>query len=107
MDSVIELFVSTAFVASTMRLAVPLILAGTGEVISERAGILNIGLEGMMLMGAFTSVLAADVTGDPWLGALAGALGGMVVAAVHGAIVIAWSGDRSSAGWPSILVHWG
>lgn len=98
MDSVIELFISTAFVASTMRLAVPLILAGTGEVISERAGILNIGLEGMMLMGAFTAVLAADVTGDPWLGALAGALGGMAVAAVHGAIVIAWSGDQIVSG---------
>ena len=98
MDSVIELFISTAFVASTMRLAVPLILAGTGEVISERAGILNIGLEGMMLMGAFTAVLAADVTGDPWLGALAGAMGGMVVAAVHGAIVIVWSGDQIVSG---------
>ena len=65
MDSLIELFIATAFVASTMRLAVPLILAGTGEVVSERAGILNIGLEGMMLMGAFTAVLAADATGRP------------------------------------------
>ena len=98
MDSLIELFISTAFVASTMRLAVPLILAGTGEVVSERAGILNIGLEGMMLMGAFTAVLAADATGSPWLGALGGALGGMAVAAVHGAIVIAWSGDQIVSG---------
>ena len=98
MDSLIELFISTAFVASTMRLAVPLILAGTGEVVSERAGTLNIGLEGMMLMGAFTAVLAADATGNPWLGALGGALGGMAVAAVHGAIVIAWSGDQIVSG---------
>jgi len=98
MGPLTELFISTAFVASTMRLAVPLMLAATGEVISERAGILNVGLEGMMLTGAFTAALASDVTGNPWLGAVAGALGGAALASVHGAIVINWGGDQVVSG---------
>jgi ABC-type uncharacterized transport system permease subunit len=73
-------------------------LAGTGEVISERAGILNIGLEGMMLMGAFTSVVVADATGSPWLGAIGGAFGGIAVAIVHGGIVIEWGGNQIVSG---------
>ncbi len=98
MDALIELFISTAFVASTLRLAVPLMLAATGEVISERAGILNIGLEGMMLMGAFTAVIGADLTGSPWLGAIAGAAGGAALASIHGVIVIRWAGDQVVSG---------
>ncbi|NIA24531.1 MAG: ABC transporter permease [Gammaproteobacteria bacterium] len=98
MDVIVDLFVSTAFFASAVRLAVPIIFAGTGEVISERVGILNIGLEGMMLMGAFTGVVGAEVTGSPWLGALAAALGGMAVAALHGLVVIRWSGDQIVSG---------
>lgn len=98
MDAIVKIFVSTAFFASAVRLAVPIIFAGTGEVISERAGILNIGLEGMMLMGAFTGVVGADVTGSPWLGALAAALGGMAVAALDGLVVIRWAGDQIVSG---------
>ena len=98
MDVIFDLFVSTAFFASAFRLAVPIILAGAGEVISERAGILNIGLEGMMLMGAFTAVVGADITGSPWLGAVAGAAGGMAIASIHGAVVINWAGDQIVSG---------
>jgi len=94
----IDLLVSTAFLASAVRLAVPLILAGAGEVISERAGVLNIGLEGMMLMGAFTGVVGADLTGNPWIGALAAALGGIAVAAIHGYVVITWAGNQIVSG---------
>ncbi len=98
MDTLVDLFVSTAFIASAMRLAVPIILAAAGEVVSERAGILNIGLEGMMLMGAFTAVVAADATGDPWIGALAGTLGGALLASIHGVIAINWGGNQVVSG---------
>ncbi|WP_374651245.1 ABC transporter permease [Dongia sp.] len=59
---------------------VPLLLAGLGEQISEKAGVLNIGIEGMMLFGAYTGFVAAYYSGSFWLGFLAGGLGGMAVA---------------------------
>jgi len=61
---------------------VPLLLAGLGEQISEKAGVLNIGIEGMMLFGAYTGFVAAYYTGSFWMGFLVGGLGGMVVASV-------------------------
>jgi simple sugar transport system permease protein len=60
---------------------VPLLLAGLGEQISEKAGVLNIGIEGMMLFGAYAGFVAAYYSGSFELGFIAGGLGGMVVAA--------------------------
>lgn len=61
---------------------VPLLLAGLGEQISEKAGILNIGIEGMMLFGAYTGFVAAYYSGSFWMGFIAGGLGGMIVASI-------------------------
>jgi simple sugar transport system permease protein len=61
---------------------VPLLLAGLGEQISEKAGVLNIGIEGMMLFGAYAGFVATWYTGSFWLGFLAGGAGGMVVALI-------------------------
>src|ERR1700683_4851405 len=72
--------VSLLFGAVTAGL--PLLLAGLGEQISEKAGVLNIGLEGMMLVGAYTGFLATYTTGSFWLGFLAGGAGGMCAALV-------------------------
>jgi len=72
--------VSLLFGAVTAGL--PLLLAGLGEQISEKAGVLNIGLEGMMLVGAYTGFLATYHTGSFWLGFLAGGAGGMSVALI-------------------------
>src|ERR1051326_8041820 len=70
----------TAFVTGTLLAATPLLLAGLGEQIAEKAGVLNIGLEGMMLFGAYTGFVAAYYTGSFILGFIAGGVGGMVVA---------------------------
>jgi len=61
---------------------VPLLLAGLGEQISEKSGVLNIGIEGMMLFGAYTGFVAAYYSGSFWMGFLAGGLGGMAVASI-------------------------
>src|SRR3954462_1590184 len=71
--------------------AMPLLLAGLGEQISEKAGVLNIGIEGMMLMGAFTGFMAAYHTESFWLGFLAGGMGGVLVATLM-ALCCIWFG---------------
>ncbi|MFP6664687.1 MAG: ABC transporter permease [Deltaproteobacteria bacterium] len=71
----IELLLQTALLFAT-----PILLAALGEVLVERAGILNIGLEGMMLAGAFGAAIAAEATGEAWVGIVAGALTGVAVA---------------------------
>ena len=72
--------VSLLFGAVTAGL--PLLLAGLGEQISEKAGVLNIGLEGMMLVGAYTGFVATYHTGSFWLGFLAGGAGGVCAALI-------------------------
>jgi simple sugar transport system permease protein len=78
-----EQFISLLLVAA-VALAAPLLFAAVGEVISERAGVINIELEGMMLVGAFTGVWGAYLSGNVWVGFLAAGIGGLVIAVVHG-----------------------
>ncbi|MEA3309189.1 MAG: ABC transporter permease [Chloroflexota bacterium] len=70
--------------AATLRVATPLSLAGIGETYSERAGVLNLGIEGTMFFGAFTGFYVADLTGSLWLGLggalLSGILAGLLMA---------------------------
>ncbi|HHW07234.1 MAG TPA: ABC transporter permease [Clostridia bacterium] len=71
-----------SWVAATIRLATPIALAAQGETLSERAGVLNIGLEGVMLNGAFAGVVGAYYTGSPWLGLLCGMLAGALTSLI-------------------------
>ena len=70
--------------ASGMRLAIPLILACLAGLWSERSGIVDIGLEGKILVGAFASAAAATFTGSVWLGLLAGVAAAVVFSLIHG-----------------------
>ena len=70
----------TGLLAATIRMATPIILAMLGEIISERAGILNLGIEGTMLMGAMTGFLVARESESLWFGVLAAACIGMLLA---------------------------
>ena len=76
-----DVFVS-ALLFGAITAAVPLLLAGLGEQISEKAGVLNIGIEGMMISGAYAGFLGAYLGGSLWLGFLTGALAGMSVAVI-------------------------
>ena len=69
--------------ASAVRIATPLALAAIGGTICERSGVVNIALEGIMLIGAFFGVVAALATGNAWAGVLAAVIAGLVIAGIH------------------------
>jgi len=71
------------FVGSSIRLAMPMLFGALGELVSERAGVLNLSIEGMMLMGAFAGAMGALWTGNPWLGLLIAVLAVLPIAALQ------------------------
>jgi general nucleoside transport system permease protein len=85
------------FLAAAVRVATPLLLAATGETVTERAGVINLGLEGMMLAGALAATLGASAAG-PWTGLALAVLAGMVLAAAFAAIAIGARADQIIAG---------
>lgn len=78
----------TSLVFGAVTAGAPLLLAGIGEQISERAGVLNIGLEGMMLAGAFLGFITAFNAESIWLGFLAGAAGGALTAVIMAVLCV-------------------
>lgn len=83
---------------AALRMATPLILAALGGMFSERSGVVNIALEGILLTGAFASVVATWYTGDPWAGAFAGVLAGMLVALLHAVVTVTFKADQIVSG---------
>lgn len=88
----------TALVASTVTMAVPLLLAALGELIAERAGVLNIGLEGMMLAGAFAALVVALPSGSTALGFAAALAAGAVLGLLLALFVAHWNANQVVAG---------
>ena len=88
----------TAFLAAAVRMAIPLTLAGLGETVSERSGVINIGLEAIMLCGAYFGFAAVFATGSPALGILAGIAGGVTVSAIHGIVCLKCRANQTIAG---------
>lgn len=93
-----EDLLNIGLVFSTIRLSAPLILAAIGGLYSERAGIINIALEGLMLAGAFTAATVTYFTGSPWIGLLAAIGAGMAVAAIHAVVCIYFGADQVVSG---------
>jgi general nucleoside transport system permease protein len=87
-----------ALIASTIRLSTPLILAALGGLYSERGGVINIALEGMMLAGAFTAAVVTVFTHSPWAGLLGAVIAGLVVAALHAVVTINYRADQVVSG---------
>ncbi len=78
-----EVFTWSAVIASGLTFATPLIFAALGGIISERSGVVNIGLEGMMLMGCYFGIFGADITSSWVLGAIIGMAAGGALGLVH------------------------
>jgi general nucleoside transport system permease protein len=93
-----RVFVWSALVAGMLRYATPLIFGAMGGILSERSGVINIGLEGMMLMGAFFGIFGADVFGSWFIGILVGVGAGAVMGLVHAFVSISLRADQVVSG---------
>lgn len=90
--------INVGLFAATLRLATPIAYGSLGGLFSERAGIVNIALEGMMLTGAFTGVTVSYFTGNPWLGVLAAIFVGGLLGLLHGLVTVRFAGDQIVSG---------
>ncbi|CAN5849633.1 ABC transporter permease [soil metagenome] len=85
------------FFAAAVRVATPLLLAATGDTVTQRSGVLNLGLEGMMLAGALAATLGATTSG-PWTGVGLAVLAGMLLAGAFALVTIGARADQVIAG---------
>jgi simple sugar transport system permease protein len=92
-----EIF-NIALISSTIRLSTPLILAALGGLFSERSGVINIALEGMMLAGAFTAAAVTYAAGNPYVGLLAGIAAGTLIGGIHALACIRYQADQVVTG---------
>jgi ABC-type uncharacterized transport system permease subunit len=87
-----------AFVAQAIRIAIPYLLAASGGVITERAGLIGLGLEGYMLGGAFTGALASYYSGSAWIGLIGAVAGGVALALLYAVAAIRYRADQVVVG---------
>ena len=98
LDSLLELTFWIPLLTASIRIAMPLVLASLGEAASERAGVLNVGVEGMMALGAIAGFLAAFWSGSPALGLLAATMTGALAGIAFGYLTVFRGADQIVTG---------
>jgi ABC-type uncharacterized transport system permease subunit len=98
LSDIAHLLVTADLWRATLEAAALLLLPALGGVISERSGVVNIAMEGMMLTGAFFSVVAALAWHNPWLAALVGIVAGGLMALIHAVVSIRFRADQIVSG---------
>ncbi len=87
-----------SILAAAVSSGTAILLATLGEIVTERAGVLNLGVEGMMLTGAISAFAAAWATGSPWLGLLAGVLAGGALSLIHAFLCVTLRANQTVSG---------
>ncbi len=87
--------------------ATPLLIAALGELVVERSGVLNLGVEGMMIMGAVTGFAVAQLTGSPWLGVLAAVIVGALFSLLFGVLALSLAANQVATGLSLTLLGLG
>jgi len=100
-------FFSVALLTATLRMAAPLLFVALGGLLSERSGVINIALEGLMLMGAFAAAAGSYATGNAFVGLAAGILAGAVLACVHAFWCVTMRADQIVTGTAIVLLSTG
>ncbi|MDO4594038.1 MAG: ABC transporter permease [Tissierellia bacterium] len=85
-------------IGNTFINATPILFTGLGGMMSEKSGVTNIGLEGMMAIGALIAATVGFYVGNPWIALIAGGLAGMFFALIHAIISITFAGDQTISG---------
>lgn len=98
LEKVLSVSFITALLSAGVRMAVPLMYAGLGETVSEKSGVLNIGMEGVMLCGAFFSFAGAYFTGSLFLGFVLGMIFGMLVSLLHALLCVKGKQNQTVSG---------
>jgi general nucleoside transport system permease protein len=93
--------------AAGIRLAMSIGIAALGEAVSQRSGVLNVGVEGIMLVGAFLAAFGALITGSPWAGLALACLGGLLLGALHGWFAIVQRADQIVCGIAIVILGLG
>jgi simple sugar transport system permease protein len=94
----IDSILNPDFFASVIRIAIPLTLAGLGGVFSEKSGVVNIGLEGIMLTSAFAAVAGTNFTENVWLGILIAAIIGILLGLIHAIVTVTFKANQIVSG---------
>jgi len=89
---------SSSLLHATLIAATPLLLAALGETLVERAGVINIGLEGILLIGAFAGMVGSYFTGSPFIGLLLGAAAGVLLALLFASLTVGLGADQVVVG---------
>lgn len=98
MSDFFTLAVFIGVIASAIRLAVPLLLAALGETFGQRSGVLNLGVDGIMLLGAFAGYYAVLKTGSPWAGLAAAGIVGLVFGVISAVIAVTLQAEQGISG---------
>jgi ABC-type uncharacterized transport system permease subunit len=99
--------VLSGLVPAALRSATPLLFALVGETITQRAGVVNLGIEGQMLVGAASAFGVAASTGNPWLGLAAGSASGLLLSLGHAGLVLGFRANQFASGLAIWMIGFG